>query len=265
MEIQYQEYDDQGNWHQQRRRVAFPDLDCKTGYDARGVISRSEKDGKDPMDFKGRKDDYTSVLRTRIQLEQEAAMRESGEVDPRLSQFKAHYDRTPAMRTQIIWQDVQDRLLDNDCYYLGKALEMVEPVLFGVDKEGNPLIADGCEEPIMTGVDYMETRDRVYYQGKDDEKVPTGYELFPYSDEFDKSSEIIQFEINVGPFLRSAEGEYSASYLESGCNPKWPRTIFTTEKMRVPQVNAIHSLYGGHTKRGVRRLLRVKSGRYTIL
>lgn len=103
--------------------------------------------------------------------------------NPDLARFKADYDRWPDKAKQkCTWDKVQRRFLANDSRYLRLAVAMEQGgVLFGVDQQGNPLVADGGNEPILKGENYQNARKKVMFKknetGYDDR---TGYELFPY-------------------------------------------------------------------------------------
>jgi len=155
---------------------------------------------------------------------------------PRLAVYKEQYERWPAKdKAKISWQNVQERLLANNGHYLSLASAMNEGgILFGIDTESNPLIADGGLEPIMCGMDYFDTRDAVRFTRNDKgEKTPTGYEMFGYSASdisfltgLDlKSPEIESFETFTRmPFVSDGGKEevYSGSWLESGdCDESW--------------------------------------------
>lgn len=132
--------------------------------------------------------------------------RDSAETDQCLAIFKADYDSDLALKEKITWQEIETRLLANNGYYLALAQEMEqEGILFGVDKDGNPLIADRGDEPIFKGMNYHDTLARVLYKHKREDKydrygrmqrdeagqsIPAGYEMFPYVPVQNKSPEI---------------------------------------------------------------------------
>lgn len=146
-------------------------------------------------------------------------------------------------------------------YYLRLAEDMHKRgVLFGVDAKGNPLFADGGEEPIMTDMNYGDTRRAVYSKDKEG-KDPTGYEMFPYSGEHGKSPEIQMFEGFTGkPFVKSPHGDaWRASWLESDNNPSRPRCIGFVPHLEFERAGVyIDVPHKVSSARGVRRLLRVK-------
>ena len=74
----------------------------------------------------------------------------------------------PEEKEKAKWDFVQDRLLTGN--NLEKAVNLPESILFGLDKEGNPLVANGGVEPIMTGMGYNKSR-RVL--------ISKDYALFP--------------------------------------------------------------------------------------
>lgn len=193
---------------------------------------------------------------------------ESGDMDPRLAIFRADYDKDSALQGRITWAEIQIRLLANNGRYLALALAMEQGgELFGVDSQGNLLICDRGDEPIMTGMNYKNTRNRVLYRhernqminGADRNPVSTGYEMFPYSGDSDKSSEIVQYEAHTGkPFIKDPNGrEWRSSWVESGEAPSWPRRVdYLPNLTRSYVAGVIPELR--NPNRGVRRLLRVR-------
>ena len=213
---------------------------------------------------------------------------ESLDESPILTRFATDYDKwSPNLQARCSWEQVQAKLLANDGRYLELAENMNERgVLFGVDEGGNPLIADGGEEPIMRGMNYKDTRDRVLYEhdrldklgkmvlGENGEPIPTGYEMFPFSGNYDRSSEIQMFEVNTGRrFIESSSiqpqrynnytnSEYIISWLESGENPDIPRVVIFGLYLYTPFRSGYAYVGAGSPKSasqdcGVRRLLRL--------
>jgi hypothetical protein len=197
---------------------------------------------------------------------------ESAEVDPRLTTFKADFDADPTLKSKISWAEIQTRLLANEGKYLALAQAMEQGgQLFGVDAQGRPLISDRGDEPIMKGMNYDNTRDRVLYKhdknditgkmlsGKDGKPVATGYEMFPYTEPYGKSPEISQYESHKGSkFVKSSNGEeWCSSWLESGENPSLPRALNSYPNGQRSFIGRGDPRAGGDI-RGVRRLLRVE-------
>lgn len=266
---------------EQKRKTEFDSLEAKLAYDAQGLIKKaalqSKRVGKpvDPISFAQRADDDIEALRTAIAKEQAlAGARESVEVDPRLAAFKEDYDNSenPTLREKCSWAEIQTRLLANEGHYLALAQAMEQGgILFGVDAQGNPLIADRGDEPIMKGMNYKNTRDRVLYKhtsndkdgtmilGEDQKPISTGYEMFPYVEPYDKSEEILQYEAHTGePFVKSPNGtEWRSSWAESGENPSWPRAVSFRPDDGYASVSYASPMRE-FDLRGVRRLLRVK-------
>lgn len=202
-----------------------------------------------------------------------------------LSKFKAEYDKlSPDLQAKCPWEVAQTRLLENDGEKLKLAHAMEQGgVLFGVDKDGKLLFADKGDEPIMKGMNYKDTRDRVLFkhdrldkEGKmelDEEQKPisTGYTMFPYSGDYDKSEEILQYESFTGyHFIRpfrlkrflsqpSDNGpEWRSSWLESEEDPLVPRFIqFNPSNCSTGVSGAGLGPLSEDPDRGVRRLLRV--------
>lgn len=207
-----------------------------------------------------------------------------------LSHYKANYGRLQSLQKVIeskdysidegirnllkllcSWEEVRSRLLANDGHYLYKAGCLQERgLLFGVDDRGSLLFADGGEELLMTNRKYPDTRNAICFL-EESKKVPTGYEMFPYFEDwsycegYDRTSpEMEMFEAFTGrpfPFVNSNYQVYPnpdprSSWLESGENPLQARCSFYN-----PYVCMVHRVNPAerHPKRGVRRLLRVKN------
>ncbi|MFA6917956.1 MAG: DUF4256 domain-containing protein [Candidatus Gracilibacteria bacterium] len=213
---------------------------------------------------------------------------ESEEADPRLATFKADFDEDPKLKAKCSWTEIRNRLLANEGHYLTLAKAMEGGgVLFGIDKEGNPLISDRGDEPIMKGMNYKDTRDRVLYKhtrldiagemvlSEDKQPISTGYEMFPFlerSTRDNKSTEILQYESHTRkPFVKSLNGkECRSSWLESG--EYLPRM---EARQAVVRPYSIHSYdvgaeveidpptFTGKNTTGVRRLLRVRKAMTT--
>lgn len=199
---------------------------------------------------------------------------ESVEVDPRLTTFKSDFDADPTLQSKISWVEIQTRLLDNEGHYLALAQAMEQGgQLFGIDKQGNPLISDRGDEPVLKGMNYKNTRDRVLYKhdknditgkmlpGKDGKPQATGYEMFGYNKLYEKSDEIQQYETYTGKHFVKSTGkkEWRSSWLESGEKPSWPRIVRSSPR-RADSYSYIAYVRpkSVHVILGVRRLLRVK-------
>ncbi|MFA6024191.1 MAG: hypothetical protein WC777_03180 [Candidatus Gracilibacteria bacterium] len=93
------------------------------------------------------------------------------EVDSRLVDYKEMYDRWSLDRKgQVPWSVVQARLLHGNNLQIAHALR--QPVLFGFDKRGNPLVADESVRPALTN---RETS----YAGARSAVVRDGHQMFP--------------------------------------------------------------------------------------
>jgi len=193
------------------------------------------------------------------------AEKEVEEKDFTMKTFKMQYEKLGReLKARCTWVELRNRLFAKNGYYLRLATAMNENViLFGVDKEGNPLFADG-DEPVMKGRDYQDTRNRVLYKSgpSGHQGVPehTGYEMFPYAEPYKKSPEIEMFEAATGkPFIswHGENGELCGIWLESGENPLHAylaNKVSHTDLIGIGKVNP--SLRSPAL--GVRRLLRVK-------
>ena len=180
---------------------------------------------------------------------------ESAPEDPRLASFLTHYDRwSAADKAKCSWPEVKARLLGNGSEDLKRAEAMPEGViLFGVDEQGNPLIANGGPGPVLTDMNYADTRKAVRLTEEDGKQVPTGYEMLS------AEAEIRAYEAFTGrPVVQPVEGkEWAGIWRESGDNPDgWAR------RARVGAGGTRADLYGDHPGYrdpglGVRCLLRV--------
>lgn len=189
-----------------------------------------------------------------------AEVAEVVEMDPRLTTFKADYDTSKNPKLKALpWLEIQTRLLADKGEQLKAALDLNEGgILFGVDVNGNPLICDRGDQAVMTGMNYPDTRDRVLYKHDSDQPMPTGYEIFPYVEPYEKSDEIMQYETHTGkPFVIPPNGEnFQSSWAESGENPPWPRVVDFVPNAGHARIGTVRP--GSEVRfRGVRRLLRV--------
>ena len=159
------------------------------------------------------------------------AVADAAPEDIRLASCKAQYERwSAADKDRCPWAQVKGRLLANNSEDLHRAETMEGgAILFGADKHGNPLIVNGGPEPILTNMNYTNTRNAVRFTEKDGKQVPTGYEML--SDE----EEIRAFEAFTGkPVVQPSEGFVPSSqdngwrgiWRESGDNPDWARCAF---------------------------------------
>ncbi len=278
----------------QKRQTEFDSPEAKLDSDAKNLIEiariQLEQTGVkvDPIVFARREDNDIEALRSAIAKEQGAenavvaevgqaaqavvAPTESVEVDPRLKTFKEDFDVDSALKSKISWAEIQTRLLANEGHYLALAQAMEQGgQLFGVDAKGRPLISDRGDEPIMKGMNYKDTRDRVKYKHTSNDKngtkildaknqpIATGYEMFGYTGDYGKSEEISQYETHTGKHFVQSPGkrELRSSWLESGEEPSWPRYVYSD-----PYYADSNVYYGNPNGEvaylGVRRLLRVE-------
>jgi len=204
-----------------------------------------------------------------------------------LSNYKISYERINSIKEKPTWEDVEARLLASDKHYLKLAMKMQNGgILFGFDKEGNPLIADGGAEPVMKGKNYFETRKAIYGEVEVAAAAHFGYEMFKVGGTYQKGYEINKFEeFTKGPFVESKDmdmyNEYKEEYanrfmreswVDQGKNPL-EKDICTihffpseskpdiwhkidTDKLSMVLNQAMPDK--GIPTRGVRRLLRVK-------
>ncbi len=190
---------------------------------------------------------------------------------PILTRFNEQYEHWSAEhKAKMPWEKVQERLLANNSHYLNLASAMNEGgVLFGIDIEGNPLVADDGFGAIMCGMKYADTREAVYFtKDAKGEKTSTGYEMFPatISEDHPFSPEVLAFMAFTGrEFVMSDDGELGwareASWLESdhiAIGRDWPRYIHRSLACGATVVDKDNSI-NSDPKRGARRLLRVKA------
>lgn len=185
-----------------------------------------------------------------------------------LRKYKTQYHRlSENIKSRCSWDEIKTRLTANDNFYLKLAAGLDKKgILFGIDTEGNPLFADGGDQPVLMYKTYFATRKAVYFVRKSKKLVKTGYEMFPYERSdiqgggpFIKSPEIEMYEnYTKKPFITSPKGnEWRCSWLESGEKPSWAGdAIFNPASGQVKIFDEAPTMAG--PSRGVRRLLRVK-------
>lgn len=179
-----------------------------------------------------------------------------------LSRLKSQYEQwKPERKAGCAWEEVEGRLLANDGYYLRLAEAMqLGGVLFGTDKAGNPLVADGGSEPILAGMTYRDARKAVMFRKNKGKQISTGYEFFPFdlSHHWGKSAEILAYEeFTKGPFIGvKFTKKWKASWLKSDePDRSWYAYLgWDADKVLVsadsPRIE--------NPELGVRRLLRIK-------
>lgn len=263
---------------EQKRRTEFQSAEDKLAYDAKNLVMLAREkykrqevtvaEIKDSM----RRSNIESGADNEIKLHNAICaylVRESkaaeinaqiaiASEEPRLQGYRSQYERWNAnLKGRCPWQKIKSRLLANEGRYLILAEGMNEGgVLFGLDKENNPLFADGGDEPIMKGVNYFDTRDRVRNKFDDhgemikvgEKPVSTGYEMF-------SADEVSMFEEFTGkPFVTSC-----SLWLESGEDPGGIHSI--SYNVDVDECEIWSTIpQSTISNRGVRRLLRVKEG-----
>lgn len=264
--------------------------EAKLAHDAEGLIAEAARLSElkntyvDPTSLAKREADYrdgqivddlrAAILKLHVAVNPTIVAPEASdavEVNPRLTKYKEQYDGSGNSKLKNVpWATIQDRILEDEDFQLRAALDLEQGgELFGIDKEGNPLISDGGDEPVVKGMNYPDTRARVHFkhtsndkagtmiQGEDGQPISTGYEMFGYVEPYNKSDEIEQYEAHAGKKFVQNSKEYRSSWLESGKNPSWPRDVGSGPR------NAASRVYDDAPKdvyptRGVRRLLRVK-------
>lgn len=188
---------------------------------------------------------------------------EAVEVDLRLNRFQDEYQHLPVeQKNRCSWEKFQYRMLANEERFLVLAKAMNGGgILFGIDRQGNPLIADVAEDPRdlpYCGLDYNATDNAVY---------STGYEMFPEAEHREKSEEVQMFETNTGKlFVQSRNGrQWVASWLKYNekCRTigRQPTSVapfvrFYSRSKKTQTGFAMPNI--ASSRRGVRRLLRVR-------
>ncbi|MFH0820515.1 MAG: hypothetical protein V1908_01950 [Candidatus Peregrinibacteria bacterium] len=218
---------------------------------------------KPPVELASVKGDLLKLTRSDVQdtISGAGEAADTAPEDPRLAAYKAQYDRwSAAEKTRCLWAEVKERLLGNDSEDLKRAEAMPEGgILFGLDKQGNLLIANGGLGPVLTNMNYQDTRKAVRFTEQGGKQAPTGYEMLS------EEAEIRAFEAFTGqPVVRTPEGfepspednGYRGIWRESGDNPDWARHAY------VDPGSARARLYVYYPSlrlpgRGVRCLLRV--------
>lgn len=190
------------------------------------------------------------------QVDEVLASSETMEVDPRLTKFAEMYNKwSPESKLRLDWKRVQAAMLANDGALLKQAEAIPNgPVMFGADKEGNILFANGGVEPILTGKNYSTARKATH---------ALGLELFPYIKPYEKSEEELMFEEFTGkPIVKSEDGKtWRSTYLEDGDNDEnvgYARVsrFFPDSRESIVCYGVASGERGG---RGVRGLLRAKA------
>ena len=147
----------------------------------------------------------------RTTQERATAITETVEVDPKLTEFAEMYNRwSLESKSRLSWKRVQVALLAYGEALLNQAEVMPNgPIMFGADKNGNILFANGGVEPILTGKRYSIARKAAH---------AIKLELFPYVKPHEKSEEILMFEEFTGePIVRSEDKlTRKSTYLEDG-------------------------------------------------
>ena len=207
-----------------------------------------------------------------VQDDTHDAVIETVEADPYLARYAAQYQRmSEEDKGRMTWQEIKERLEANESRYLNLAKAMEQGgVLFGVDRAGNPLIADAGDEPIMKGMNYWNTREAVY--GKAGEE--TGYEMFKVTiGDYEKTEEICAYEKATGkPFVFCPETDkegkkipekkrWKSSWLDN--RPNVDKTLSKTLTLCFNPHSGKTCMFNDDSsmedvnRRGVRRLLRV--------
>ena len=182
---------------------------------------------------------------------------ESVEVDPRLAKFAEMYSRwSPESKSRIDWKRIQVAMLAKK----GALLKKVEaipkgPIMFGADKNGNILFANGGVEPILTGKTFPEARKAA---------KAIGLDLFPCIYPYGKSEEELMYEAFTGePLVRSEDKlTYKSSFLESGEKDANVSHAHVSHFGPTYQRSGVHLDRDGnlgYNFRGIRGLLRAKA------
>jgi hypothetical protein len=128
-------------------------------------------------------------------------------VEAELSRYKEMYGRWGAgLKKKCPWKEIERRLLTDMARNLKHTMNMREgSVLFDLDRESNPLFADGGYNLPYQGADYSDARNTIIYENPRYQRGSTSFRLF-------KPGEVIKFEKFTGkPFVT---GDL-ASWIES--------------------------------------------------
>lgn len=146
-------------------------------------------------------DTIENLIHSSSPIKKEVEKRDQSEIDKKtkreelirseekfIKSYKANYNKWDSpTKSRCSWEEVLERLLNNDGHYLKLAKQMNEGgILFGLDLNGNPMVADGGS-PVNYKLDYITTIKLL---------ISEGYGLFPSDmrDGFEMSHEIIVFE-----------------------------------------------------------------------
>ncbi|MBI4127200.1 hypothetical protein HY463_00660 [Candidatus Peregrinibacteria bacterium] len=188
--------------------------------------------------------------------EQVGTAMETMEADPRLAKYAEMYGRWSAVsKSRLDWSRVRAAMLADDGALLRKAEAIPKgPIMFGADKDGNILFANGGLEPILTGRPYFGARKAAKY---------IGLALFPYVEPYEKSEEELQFEAFTGePLVRfAAKTKWASSWLESGKNDGNVGNARISAFYPGRQQSSVGNAFAKNaiSSRGVRGLLRAKA------
>lgn len=196
------------------------------------------------------------------------------ETDPRLSYYHEQWKQlNPQRKGSTTWKEVARRLLNNkpegvDRLYIDLAKNMKGGgILIGVDKEGNPLIADKGKDPLEFGPDFCDKtyegaiKAALFTTDAQGKEVANGYEFFE-DQNFSPSDEMRAF--------KEATGHLFVEPGEANTDPYAWRGIWL--KSKVPSSPRLADFLRADSKvlvsvedsefrnplLGVRRLLRVR-------
>ncbi|MBI4127220.1 hypothetical protein HY463_00760 [Candidatus Peregrinibacteria bacterium] len=193
---------------------------------------------------------------TSEQVDEVLASTETVEVDPRLTKFAEMYKKWSAVsKSRLDWPRVQAALLANDGALLKKAEAIPNgPIMFGADKDGNILFANGGLEPILTSMMQLEAIEAA---------KSLGFDIFPYNGRGEKSEEELQFEEFTGEPLVRFEymTAWAASWLDNGKNNTNNGPVYVSYFSPEYMDSGISLFQAGHQHEncGIRFLLRAKA------
>ncbi|KKQ72150.1 MAG: hypothetical protein UT33_C0005G0071 [Candidatus Peregrinibacteria bacterium GW2011_GWC2_39_14] len=124
---------------------------------------------------------------------------EQVEVRKSLVKYRKDYEKwSEPNKQRISWDQIVTSLLKDGGEGLRKVKKLQQGgVMFGVDRFGKVMFADAGREPMKIGITYKDARREIYNTAGFDE-ILSGYTMFKIDEEFEKSQEIIDFEIFTG-------------------------------------------------------------------
>ncbi len=194
---------------------------------------------------------------------------ESIEVDSRLTEFYEMYGRWSAVsKSRLDWPRVQDAMLADDGALLERVKEIPkgsegeDPVMFGADRDGNILFANGGKHAILTGMPFAQTVQKA---------KELGLILFScvlhgnYNDEGKKTSDYAQMSEEMHLYQEFTNSDIVEPELDQNEASIWlPKSdllglIWVMSYSKYNYSFGVQSKYLSIRTRGVRLMLRAKA------